>query len=462
MTRPSLVSLFGRVGALAALSLCWAIPARAAEPADVEHQLLARAKSGDVEAEFDLGVLYSMGPSVRQLRPRDAEYWLRRADDQHHVGAMLQLVELYLTAPEFQADFGDIAPWLERAAALGHRQAASLLGMALWSGGKGIDMDRPRGFRFLRASALRGDETAALFLAERALDGVGLQRDPAKARQVLEFAARNGILRARQQLKVLPADARRLRRPAEIFHDLRKLADRGDAGALLLLGISETADPDYMAEEIDLSLAERRVRARHWLEQADALGQAEATTRLGILYANGQGVEPDSGKAAALFERASATQALAQLNLAVLILDRKLPAATPARAVALLTSASVEDPNAAFELGMIYYEGRFQPRDVPHAVALFEQAAHRNQPAALVNLGVIAANGENGPADLAAALKWWTLARLAGSREAGALIHRVGPRFQPTHQIAATALLRDWIQALVQARAAGFPDLALD
>jgi TPR repeat protein len=436
--------------------------ARAADDKDLELKLLPAAKAGDVEAQYQLGVIYTSSSSMKMTRPRDAERWLRSAAAQDHLGAMLLLVELYLIHPELASDPGEVATWLERAAALGHTRSAVMLGTMLWNGGRGLNVDRARGFRLLRTGALRGDEAAALFLAGHTLDGVGIKRDPAKARQVLEFAGANGILRARQELKVLSENARSLSPPAEIFHRLEKQAAKGDAEAMLLLGISQQNDPDFLAQHEDTTMAERRTRARAWFEQASALGNPEAATRLGIMYANGQGVTIDSAKAAALFEHAAASNALSQLNLAVLILDGKVPRTDPARAISLLAAASAQNPNAAFELGMIYYEGRLHPRDVPQAVTLFERAARQGQQPALVNLGVIAINGEAGPVDPAAALKWWTIAQLGGSEPAAGLLRRASHRFTAAQHAALPEQLRQWQDSILQDRAAKFPELILE
>lgn len=487
-TRTLSVSLrFIRTGFLCLL--CLPTLALAIDEKDLEHQLLPKAIAGDVEAQYNLGLLYSVSNSIKMLRPRDAEHWLRSAAEKNHLGATLSLIDLYSDHSELIADDGDIAGWLERAATLGHTRSAVRLGTLLWNGGRGLKQDRARGYRLLRTGALRGDEPAVLILTARALDGMGVKRDPAKARQILAFGAANGILRARQENKVLPENTRRLTPPGEIFSHLEKLSNSGDADAMLLFALTQQTDPDFLLLHEDLdqdvvsghaelrmdytrpksqgwferSTTARLARARVWLEKAAALGQPEAITRLGIIYANGQGVPVDSPRAVELFERAAKTgHALAQLNLAVMILDGKLPAVDPARAVSLLTAASTTNTNAAFELGMIYYEGRLQPRDVPRAAGLFEQAARRGQESALINLGVIAINGENGPADPDAAHKWWMLAQVAGSRKAADLLRRSASRYTAEQRAASVQLIRAWQESVLRDRAAELPELELE
>jgi len=438
-----------------------AAPLRGGDSASVQEKWLARARAGEAEAQFQLGQLYMTSNELRFRRARDAEHWFRLAADQGHLGAILGLVDLYLSTPELQADAGDLAPYLERAAALGYTRSATELGAMLWSGERGLSMDRPRAFELLRASAKRGDELALILLATHSLDGVGLKRDPAKARELLTYAAHRGSLRARQQLKVLEPDARRLARPAEIIRRLNQLVKQGDAEAQLLLGLSELSDPAVIAEHINDSLTERMARSRERFKQASAQGLPEAATRLGIMLANGQGVTPDARAAAIEFERAVASDPLAQLNLAVLILDGKIPGADPARAVTLLESASSDNRDAAFELGMVYYEGRLRPRDLARASQLFEQAAARVHPKALVNLGVIAHNGEVGSADPVTAVRWWFLAAMAGSPEGQNMLHRAWPKLSAADQAAAIAQVKQWTATQVQARAAEFPALTL-
>ena len=443
-----------------ACATAWAVNA---ESDSVPQETLAKAKAGDAQAQFELGIFYSNNGSIKNYRPRDADEWLRKAAEQNHLGAMLQLIDLDYAEQGLGWDDSEIARWLERAAALGHTRSASRLGILLWNGGRGLPQDRARAYPLVRTAALRGDETALLLLAERALDGIGVKRDPAVAVQILNFGAKDGILRARQHIKVLPENARRLPYPAEIFNKLEKLADKKDPDALLLLALSQQNDPDYLSQHADDSVESRRAKIRTLLEKAAAVGQPEALARLGIIYANGQGVPVDNDKAVGYFERgAAANNALSQLNLAVLIMDGKAGRADPARVVSLLTAASATNPNAAFELGMIYYEGQLQPRDIGRAQSLFEQAAQSGHEGALINLGVISINGENGTADPVAAQKWWMMAQLGGSKKGDELVKRSAPRLTAEQRADAAHQVHEWQEVRIKARAAQLPELTLD
>ena len=429
----------------------------------VPLETLAKAKAGDAQAQFELGVFYSNSRALKNYRPRDADEWLRKAAEQNHLGATLLLIDLDFVDPSLGWDDSEIARWLGRAAALGHTRSASRLGILLWNGGRGLPQDRAKAYPLVRTAALRGDETALLFLAQRALDGIGVKRDPAVAVKILNFGAKDGILRARQEMKVLPENARRLEYPAEIFNKLEKLAAKKDPDALLLLALSQQGDPDYLSQHADDSVEGRRAKIRTLLEKLAALGQPEALARLGIIYANGQGVPIDNAKAADYFERgATAGNALSQLNLAVLIMDGKIPRADPTRVVSLLTVASTSNPNAAFELGMIYYEGRLQPRDIGRAQTLFEQAAQNGHEGALINLGVISINGENGTTDPVAAQKWWVMAQLGGSKKGDDLVKRSAPRLTADQRASAAHQIHEWQEVQIKNRAAQLPELTVE
>ena len=105
---------------------------------------------------------------------------------------------------------------------------------------------------------------------------------------------------------------------------------------------------------------------------------------------------------------------------------------------------------------------RFEPTSVrARAAALFAQAAQLGHTGACLNLGVMSANAEAGPADPTEAVKWWRLAQLAGSRDAAKFLARLEPQLTTEQRTAATERVRAWQEARRLTRDSQLVQLAL-
>src|ERR1700761_4201430 len=96
--------------AILAIFCCAALlahaPAAVADPAadqDMANRYLRAAQSGNDDAEFYLGALYSAGIGVPRSAP-EAFRWISRAADQGHSHAMLIVAGLYATGRGVQKD----------------------------------------------------------------------------------------------------------------------------------------------------------------------------------------------------------------------------------------------------------------------------------------------------------------------------------------------------------------------
>lgn len=438
-------------------------PLHAAPDKKVLADLLPKAEAGDAEAQYQLGKNYAYNNNLGSSDERLAEEWFIKAANQNHLGAIIGLTDLYAVAGKLEPEAEVAAKWLGRAADMGHAGSSVKLGVLLWSGARHLDADRPAGYQRLRTMAVLGNESAALFLAERAQNGDHMKRDPAAARRILEWAAKHDSLTAQLLLLVLTDKDRKFTTFPLVGRQLEKLAKTGNARAFTLLGRAYERGLPMDNTRASESMMGRLARAREYYEKASDLGDAEGMTRLGIFFAKGFAGAPQPKEARQLFEKAAAAgQPLAQLNLAVLLLGESNPTGGWARIRELLEAAAATEPAANFELGMMFYEANQTPRDVKLAAQYFEKAASAGNPAAMVNLGVIAAKGENGPADLVAAVKWWTQAFLAGSNDGANFLTRFGDRLSPADRAKMLQELRAEQAAALQASAAGWVDLELN
>ncbi len=425
-------------------------------------ELNAKAKAGDAEAQYRLGQAYSFNTTVTLIDPVQADFWFAKAAAQNHLGAILSQINLHTAYPRLSVSDADTALLLARAADMGHMGSSVRLGMLLWDGGRNLKADRTAAYQRLRDGALRGSETAALFLASHAKNGDGVQRDPAAARAILQWAAKRGSIIAAMHLHVMDDKDRGLEKIRLVARQLEKMAKKGDARAHTLLGQAYENGVAIDSSEAAETLAGRFTRARECYENATDLGDAEAKALLGSLYARGLGGTANLAQARRCFEEsAAAGHPLGQFNLGMLMLTGATPEAEPARIIALLEAAARTHTGACFTLGMMYYQGDRVIKNPAQAVTFFERAARNGHAAACVNLGVIAANGEIRPADLTIAAKWWTMAALAGSEDGAKLLAQISDRISAPDRERILQELHNWKSDILRESVAGWTDLEL-
>ena len=152
----------------------------------------------------------------------------------------------------------------------------------------------------------------------------------------------------------------------------------------------------------------------------DDKDSADAQFKLGIRYANGDGVEENVEKAAACFRTAAEQGHVgAQANLGVCYAAGEGVEEDAAEAVKWYRKAAEQGhADAQFDLGMCYAEGEGVEEDAAEAVAWFRKAAEQGHADAQSNLGVCYINGEGVEEDAAEAFKWFRKAAEQGHETA--------------------------------------------
>ena len=129
------------------------------------------AEKGDQDAAFNLGQAYRLGRGV-------------------------------------SISLGAAQTWFERAAAKGHLDAQTTLGLMLFENG-----DRIGGLRWLRVAAEKGEPRALLVYGTALFNGDGIKRDPLLGYAYVSRAAAQGLLPAQSTLEqldqILPLDQRK-------------------------------------------------------------------------------------------------------------------------------------------------------------------------------------------------------------------------------------------------------------
>ncbi|RMD94091.1 MAG: sel1 repeat family protein [Alphaproteobacteria bacterium] len=226
------------------------------------------------------------------------------------------------------------------------------------------------------------------------------------------------------------------------------LAAAGDVVAMNLMAVLYQKG---LAVEPDLG------RALALYEAACEGGFARACHNLGVLREYGEeGLAPDFAAAAAAYEKGIALGYAPSMTSRGAMHYRGKGGDADAAAAAALYRQAVElgDLDAMNNLGLLHVHGEGVARDYAEAWALFQRAAQAGHLSALTNLGAMHDNGNNTPRDRLAA---YALYRLAAERgEAQAAVNAA--RFLIEEEGALADPVEGWVWCLRVLDAAGAAD----
>jgi TPR repeat protein len=117
------------------------------------------AKSGNVKAQFNVGLMYENGMGVPQ-DDAEAVKWYRRAAEQGLAEAQTNLGSMYETGKGVPQDDAEAVKWYRRAAEQGLAEAQADLGLR-YANGKGVTQDVVLAHMWLNIASARGDKMSA-------------------------------------------------------------------------------------------------------------------------------------------------------------------------------------------------------------------------------------------------------------------------------------------------------------
>lgn len=253
----------------------------------------ARAEAGDVDLQFNIGVLYEAG-ALGAPDPATAARWYRRAAEHGLGAAAVRLAGLTARGAERDAAIAN----LRLAADAGSGEARAVLG-AIYENGAGVAPDAARALALYRQAADQGDARGAYALGRAYAKGLGLARNSAEAVRWYRIAADAGVPEAQNNLgRHYELGDGVTRDPAVAATWYRRAAESGLAVARVNLGI---------AHALGIGVARDEDEAARWFRLAAWQGDGAARVRLGLAYANGQGVARDETLAYAWFDMAIRT-----------------------------------------------------------------------------------------------------------------------------------------------------------
>ena len=358
---------------VAILALGWAggwIGGALAQDAD----LLARAESGDTQAQAELARRYHEGDGVVQ-------------------------------------SYAEAAPWFERAARAGDMQAANTLGR-YYHTGLGTAHDPEAALHWLGLAAEAGDPTHQTDYAKALENGADDSQNPEAAAQWYARAAEQGHLEAITSLGVLYQTGQGVAQDYEQAIGLFTIAaDRGDAraqnnlGLLYVRGQGVTQDYD---------------RAAELFTAATEQGLRTAMANLGVMYENGFGVPVDEARAAELYRRSGQSDSLtaAEPGTSGITYDPRLVPLEPGAQLSddLEKSARAGDPVAAFQLGwLLATHPQAGHAEFARAAQAWHRAAEAGYGPGMANLGLLYFRGQGVPQDYVLGYMWLSRAAAIGT-----------------------------------------------
>jgi hypothetical protein len=118
-----------------------------------ESEVRERAKQGDAEAQYTLGIWYGDGLHGVKQDMDQATAWLRKAGEQEHIGAQRRLSSMYWHGLGVERNQKESVAWLRKAAEQGDADSQYGLGW-LYAQGSGVAQDKTQAIAWWRNTTL--------------------------------------------------------------------------------------------------------------------------------------------------------------------------------------------------------------------------------------------------------------------------------------------------------------------
>ena len=414
-----------------------------------QEELRPMAESGDVQAQYQMGVMSAEGLGVEK-DVTAAEEWFRRAAAQGSLPAKRSLERLH-SAPARVA-------WQMNAATAADRQvSAKSVGIkkieratrvengepktkrVSWNVSGTVSSEAPRevpsletksqapvsnevtwrmntatnnqsGLSQLRQAAEQGDAESQYTYGMTYTYGRGVPEDPTQGAFWLNRAAEQGHLLAQLNLAQLFMQGR------GVSHDelqglvwYRRAAEAGSIEAQYRMAVV-SRNPESPFFDLAQSM--------HWLQRAAEQEHPEALCLLGQIYQQGDGVDADLDKARSYYQNAAEKESSeAQYRLGMLWVDGRVPD-YPQALYWLRRSADQGNANAQLALAKMYEHGLGVPQFHQQATDLYLKAAEQGLVEAQYRLACMCLHGLGIAEDVQQALLWFRKAADAGHADA--------------------------------------------
>ncbi len=320
------------------------------------------AKEGDSHAQYALGLIYSDGLGTAKNRA-EAIKWLRAAADQSYAAAHYRLEKLENESEQPKLATLQQLRTAQNSAALGNPQIGPRV-----SNKDSVTRSESIPYRAKTAPDVQPGTAKTLPKEEQPARTPHLS----DRERLLEYLtlAKQGNAHARLMLGLYYLEGRAIAQNSEEgLKQIQLAANQGDSQAQYTLGLIYAHGHKGIPTDLP--------RARSWLGKAAKSGHRDAQYSLGLLHLDNRDDKGHIAKAIHWFHKAADQKHPgAQHNLAVINL-KGLDGIQPDRKLALqffIEEAEQGDPEAQFNLGRLYSEGKWMPVSSNDAASWFYRA----------------------------------------------------------------------------------------
>ena len=234
----------------------------------------AAANGGNLEAQHNLGVMFSNGQSVAQSDAKAAQ-WFRKAAELGHAPAQYSLGVACQNGDGVAQSDVEAAQWYRKAADQGQLEAQGNLG-AMHKHGFGVTQSAKEAVYWFRKAADQGDVGAQFNLARMYENGYGGTQSNVEAARWFKRAADQGDAECQYEMGNCHQHGRGVAQSdMEALRWYRKAADQGFAPAQLVMGVACELGCDGVSQS--------NAEAAKWFKKAANQGNANAKRLLGRL-----------------------------------------------------------------------------------------------------------------------------------------------------------------------------------
>jgi uncharacterized protein len=257
-------------------------------------ETLKLARIGAREAQYEVALMYANGVGTRQDLAQAIE-WVRKAAQRGLPAAQYLLASRYAHGVVVEKDERAALWWYQNAAEQGHVKAQ-------YKWGRMVAQPQPEAaLRSLRQAAEQGLPEAQYALAQALDTGEGCPVDGQAAVDWCLRAAHQGVAAAQCAMGDWHVDGRGVPRDTEAALGWYRLAARQNyPRAQLALERLSPSNGRRDKGRKRPNAAERRQSEGRWAQVAEG-GDADARYCVGLMYAQGLGVEPDVARAQSFF-----------------------------------------------------------------------------------------------------------------------------------------------------------------
>ena len=240
------------------------------------NSLIVKAKRGDVQAQFTVGVMYYYGNGVKQDYKKARE-WFEKAAAMNDGRAFYALGLIYSSGDGVRQDDKKAREFYEKATAMNNAMAINNLGY-MYEQGHGVKQDYKKARELYEKAASMGNALAIYNLGVMYGQGLGVKQDYKKARELYEKAAAMNNALAINNLGWLYEQGHGVKQSySKALEYYTKGAEMGETLSMMNLG---------RMYENGIGINEDMSKALEFYRQASAGGNVQAKKALARLHAS--------------------------------------------------------------------------------------------------------------------------------------------------------------------------------